>query len=181
MHCAVVQWIADAVDEDERERLSDLARFYLRWATNGAEQERVDITRSLEPDLSAYINAGGDFPDRTCSRVGFAYIAEGWAQTPGLDPLRSAQRRKGDSVSEKGNPAQSQPEYEARAGGVSRRCNNNPADRLPRTEQTTSDPSSIGSTCIACMPRKWAVRRSPPVRDQPNTGTPPASERTPPI
>src|SRR5215217_4939382 len=52
--------------------------------------------------------------------------------------------------------------------------------RAPGRKRPAANPTT-GRTCMAWIPRKWAIRRSPPVRDQPKTGTPPASERTPPI
>lgn len=116
MHCAVVGWIEEAADEDERERLSDLARLYLRWATKAAEQERQHLLCGLARDLSAYINGDGDCPDRTCSSaeleqvrafnavtplgqlyylssdemLDLADMTEGWAQSADLHPVWSA-------------------------------------------------------------------------------------------
>jgi hypothetical protein len=116
MHCAVVGWIEEATDEDGRERLTDLARLYFRWATKAAEQERQHLLCSLATDLSAYIDGDGDCPDRICNAaeleqvrafnavtllgqlhdlssdemLDFADMTDGWAQTSGLHPLRSA-------------------------------------------------------------------------------------------
>jgi hypothetical protein len=116
MHCTVVSWIEGAADEDERERLTDLAQLYFRWATAAAEHERHRCLAGLATDLRAYLDADGRCPDRACGAaeleqvravsavtpvgrlhdlrsyemLDFADLIEGWAQTPDLHPIRSA-------------------------------------------------------------------------------------------
>src|SRR3954466_1540461 len=60
MHVEVMSWVKDAQDDDERERLTELAEYYLSGGIESGNRARVSIRTGLSSDILEALDSGKD-------------------------------------------------------------------------------------------------------------------------
>jgi hypothetical protein len=83
MYAEVTGWVAEALDDDERERLTALAASYLRQAYDEAEDEADDLYRILPGAVRRWIRGTEPNPaGPVVMKAGFEIIRRWAAVTP---------------------------------------------------------------------------------------------------